>query len=158
MIITKLNRKTYPTNLKDSEWQLIVPHLPQACPLGLERKWQWQDMLDSIFYILHTGCQWRHVPGDLPPWQTVYGCFRWLQHSQFWVKLNDLLSLGVRKKEGKEATPTAASIDSQSVKASDTGCFHGFDAGKKIKGVKRHILVDPLGLLLTRCTVPTFAD
>jgi putative transposase len=148
-MMTKLNRKTYPTDLKDCEWQLILPYLPEACPLGRKRKWHWRDMLDSIFYVLHTGCQWRHLPGDLPPWQTVYGCFRWLQHSQFWIKLNDLLSVEVRKKEGKTANPTAASIDSQSVKASDTGCFHGFDSGKKIKGVKRHILVDTLGLLLT---------
>ncbi len=142
-------RKTYPSNTTEAEWGLIVPHLLPACPVGRKMKWPWRDLIDALFYVLQTGCQWRHLPGDFPPWQTVYGYFRWLQHSQFWVKLNDLFSIKVRQQAQKEANPSAASIDSQSVKASDTGCFHGYDAGKKIKGVKRHLLVDTMGLLLT---------
>ena len=146
---TKITKKAYPSDLSESEWQLIMPHLPSPSPTGRPLKWHWWDLLDGMFYILQTGCQWRHLPGDFPPWQTVYRYFRWLQLSQFWLTLNDFSSRQWRKQVGKEAEPTAASIDSQSVKASDTGCFHGYAAGKKIKGAKRHILVDTLGLLIT---------
>jgi len=142
------NKRAYPSSLTDDEWELIMPHLPSECGRGRRRQHCWREILDAVFYLTRTGCQWRNLPHDFPKWQTVYYHFQKLVHSGVWQALNAALSQKWRQSIGKTATPTAAVVDSQSVKASETGCFHGYDAGKKTKGVKRHILVDTLGLIL----------
>lgn len=146
-MITKI-RKVYPSDLSEMEWQLIMPHLPADNLLGRPREHSWRELLNAIFYVLRTGCQWRYVPGEFAPWQTVYRYFRKLGDSAWWQQLNDTLSVEVRLKAGRKTTPSAAIIDSQTVKSTPTSSFHGFDGGKKTKGSKRHILVDTMGLLI----------
>jgi putative transposase len=104
--------------------------------------------LDGIFYVVRTGCQWRCLPHEYPPWQTVYWWFAHWRKDGTWEQLNTVLRERVRVAVGRHAQPSAGIIDSQSVKTSGVGGLRGFDGGKKINGRKRHILVDTLGLLL----------
>ncbi len=145
----KNKRKAYPSDSTDTEWGIILPYLPSDCPTGRPRKWEWRDLIDALFFMTRNSCGWRSLPGDFPPWQTVYHYFDRFENSRFWESLNDALSQEVWLEEGREADSNADSIDSQSDKASDTGCFHGYEADKHIKGIKRHILVDTNGFLLT---------
>lgn len=141
-------RKAYPSDTSDEEWQLIMPHLPTQSGKGRPRQHAWRDIIDAIFYVLKTGCQWASLPGDFPPWRTVYTYFyRWTWQG-WWQQLNDTLSALARQLDGRDACPSAAVIDSQTVKSTPTACYHGYDAGKQTKGSKHHILVDTQGLIL----------
>ena len=107
-----------------------------------------REIVNTMIYFARAGCAWRMLPHDLPPWQTVYYHFRKWQKEGIWERLNTALREQVRQKEGREATPSAAIIDSQSAKTTSIRGERGFDAGKKIKGRKRHAIVDSIGLLL----------
>lgn len=142
------SQQIYPTDLNDTQWSKIRPYLPAEAPTGRPREHGWRRILNAIFYILQSGCSWRMLPRDLPPWKTVYYYFRVWRLNGTWERLNRLLREKVRLKFGKKRQPSASILDSQSIKTSEGGLACGFDAGKKITGRKRHTLVDTLGLIL----------
>lgn len=137
----------YGSCLSDAQWALLAPLLPAPAERGRPHTdYRW--VMDGILYVIKGGNQWRQLPINFPPWQTVYHVFRKWTHSGVWESLNARLRELVRLAEGKKAQPTAAILDSQSVKSDAHGGAVGYDAGKRIKGRKRHLLVDTLGLLL----------
>lgn len=142
------SQQVYPTDLNDTQWLKIRPYLPAEAQTGRPREHGWRRILNGIFYILQSGCSWRMLPCDLPPWKTVYHYFRLWRTNGTWERLNHLLRERVRLKSGKKRQPSATILDSQSAKTSEGGLERGFDAGKKITGRKRHTLVDTLGLIL----------
>ena len=142
----------YPSDVTDAEWELVSPLIPPARRGGGKRKVNMREVVNGLMYVLSTGCQWRAIPKDLPPKSTVYGYFDLWTYDGTLDRLHHALYVKCREAAGREASPTAAVIDSQSVKSAGKrgGCIdpHGYDAGKKINGKKRHILVDTIGLLL----------
>ena len=138
----------YPSDLTDVEWQILAPCIPAAKPGGHPRTVAIRRILNGIFYQLRGGCAWRMLPREYGPWSTVYAYFRRWRNDGTWEHIHTWLRERVRQRAGRKAVPTAAIIDSQSVKTTEQGGPHGFDGGKKINGRKRHLLVDTLGLIL----------
>jgi putative transposase len=139
--------QTYPTDLKYTEWQQIEQYFPTH-RRGRPPKWARWRVVNAILYVVRTGCQWRMLPKEYPPWQTVYGYFRRWTREGLWARLNAALVRLARTRAGREPEPSAAVLDSQSVKTSEGGEARGVDVYKQTNGRKRHILVDTLGLLL----------
>lgn len=135
----------YPTNLSDSQWQVIEQYVKD----NRKRKHSYREILNAILYLVKTGCQWRMLPHDFAKWQTVYFYYRRWKRDGTLEQIQQELVEKIRKQQGRKAEPTVGIIDAQSVKTTlVAGEARGFDAGKKIKGRKRHIIVDTLGLLL----------
>jgi putative transposase len=150
-------RKPYPSDLTDAQWALIQPLIPSP-GVGRPRVHDVREILNAIFYLNRSGCQWDMLPHDLPPKSTVYDAFAQWRDDGTWQKIMDTLRRAVRAVQGREAAPAIACIDSQTVKGSEVGGVRGYDGGKKIRGVKRPIVVDTLGLLLVVAVSAASAD
>ena len=142
----------YASDLTDAEWRLVEPYLPPPSRYGRPRARPMREIVNGIFYVLRAGCPWRLIPSDLPPWPTLWRWFRLWRDDGLFARISHGLVVADRERRGREACPSAAVIDSQSVKTTESGGPRGFDAAKKILGRKRHAMVDtdgrPLGLLV----------
>jgi putative transposase len=138
----------YASDLTDAEWALIEPMMPAANRIGRPRRTDLREVVNALLYVASAGCAWRLLPKDFPPFSTVQKYFwRWRDEGLL-RKISNTLVMAAREAEGREASPTAGVVDSQSVKTTESGGNRGFDAGKKIMGRKRHIVVDTIGLMV----------
>jgi putative transposase len=145
-------RDPYPSDLSDAEWALLAPLLPPPRSTGRPRKWPDRLVADAVFYVLRSGCAWRMLPREFPPWPTVFSRFRRWRLGGTLRRAHDVLRTLARRQAGRGPQATAAIIDSQSTKTTGVGGpGRGYDGGKRVKGRKRHILVDAMGLLLGVC-------
>src|SRR6266571_3480090 len=155
-----IERKTkrYPTDLTDEEWARVEPLLPRRSKRGRPREVDLREIMNAIRYLVRTGCGWRMLPNDFPPWETVYWWFRRFVRQLLFRTIHDLALMLDRERAGREASPSAGILDSQSVKA-PAARQRGYDAGKKILGRKRHVAVDSDGrLLMVNLTTADISD
>ena len=146
--------RRYGTDLSDAAWALVASLLPPARPGGRPRTTDLRAVLDAILYLLRTGCQWRLLPRDFPPWSTVHHYFRAWRNAGVWVRLHRALYARARAAAGRAPCPTLVIMDGQSVKTTERGGVRGFDGHKRVKGRKRHVLVDTLGLPIANRVEP----
>ncbi|MEM1192868.1 MAG: IS5 family transposase [Pseudomonadota bacterium] len=143
------SRLRYASDLTDAEWRLLEPLMQPQSPLGRRRRTNMRDVMAGIFYVLQSGCAWHLIPKDFPPKSTVYRYFQYFIQEGLWDQIMGILHARLREQEGCDAQPTYAIIDSQSAKTGPNASkYIGFDAGKKVKGRKRYIVVDTLGFIL----------
>ena len=144
----------YTADLTDAQWQLIHYCFPKPSKTGRPREHTYRELLNAMFYVVRTACQWRNLPKDFAPWRTVYHYFRLWKRNGLWEALHTHLREHLRQVEGRKRHATAGIIDSQSVKSTECSDQRGYDAGKKVNGRKRHVLVDTLGLVLLVLVLP----
>lgn len=138
----------YPSDLTDKEWAILGPFITPGRQAGRPHMFELRRIVDAVFYVLRTGCQWRALPHDLPPWTAVFYHYAKWRSRGTWERINAALRERHRVTQGRAAQPTAAIIDSQSARTTEAGGPRGHDGGKKVSGRKRHILVDTQGNLL----------
>jgi putative transposase len=153
-----MKRKAYPSDVTDEQWDLAEVHVPPARPGGRPRQADMREVVNAILYLTREGCTWRALPHDFPPWKTVYNYFQAWAADGTWDQLLTALRHQARVKVGRQPTPSACCVDSQSAKSACGGQAIGTDGAKRVKGRKRHILTDTLGLLLAVVVTAANAD